>query len=540
MSIMFRQARRLDASRRFVKLFAILVLIVGFESSSAATTYKRPGQFSSPDPKRQKAGSTIMDPAFANAGKEAGLEIWRIEDFKPVRYPKSDYGKFYTGDSYIVLFTKINKNKQKSWDIHFWLGSETSQDEAGSAAILTVQLDEQLGGDPVEYREVQEHESQLFLSHFKNGVRYLPGGVQSGFHHVDRNAYEKRLFQVKGSRNIRVKQVSPSIASMNKGDCFILDVGSDIYVYVGQKAKRVEKLKAIGAASQIRDQDHAGKGKITIVDEFSPQSDFDNFFKALGEGSQATVPEESVGGDDQQFESNEERVVTLYRVSDASGSLKVTPVGQKPLVQSALDTNDCFILDTVDANIFVWVGKKCNAKEKGEAIKKAENYMTSKKYPKWTHIQRLVEGAETTPFTQYFKTWRAFGERSDRLVRSASNDVDADWEPRLFHAEIRTKGGKFRIEEVHNFEQKDLNEDDVMVLDNGLELFVWIGNGASPEEKEQSETLVEKYLKELGRDGVKAVTVAQGDEPESFKQVFPSWDAKLWDNVPHYRDLVQN
>lgn len=385
-----------------------------------------------------------------------------------------------------------------------------------------MQLDEQLGGDPVEYREVQEHESQLFLSHFKNGVRYLPGGVQSGFHHVDRNAYEKRLFQVKGSRNIRVKQVSPSIASMNKGDCFILDVGSDIYVYVGQKAKRVEKLKAIGAASQIRDQDHAGKGKITIVgecrfaqqpllitlkyglfaDEFSPQSDFDNFFKALGEGSQATVPEESVGGDDQQFESNEERVVTLYRVSDASGSLKVTPVGQKPLVQSALDTNDCFILDTVDANIFVWVGKKCNAKEKGEAIKKAENYMTSKKYPKWTHIQRLVEGAETTPFTQYFKTWRAFGERSDRLVRSASNDVDADWEPRLFHAEIRTKGGKFRIEEVHNFEQKDLNEDDVMVLDNGLELFVWIGNGASPEEKEQSETLVEVNCENYTDDGI--------------------------------------
>lgn len=69
-------------------------------------------------------------------------------------------------------------------------------------------LDEQLGGDPVQHREKQEHESQLFLSYFKSGVRYEAGGVASGFRHVDQNQVETRLFQVKGSRNIRVKEVS--------------------------------------------------------------------------------------------------------------------------------------------------------------------------------------------------------------------------------------------------------------------------------------------------------------------------------------------
>lgn len=62
-----------------------------------------------------------------------------------------------------------------------------------------------------------------------------------------------------------IVQVDPNISSMNKGDCFILDTGKIVYVYVGTGAKRIEKLKATAAANQIRDQDHAGKSRVVIV-----------------------------------------------------------------------------------------------------------------------------------------------------------------------------------------------------------------------------------------------------------------------------------
>lgn len=52
---------------------------------------------------------------------------------------------------------------------------------------------------------------------------------------------------------------------MNKGDCFILDAGKVIFVYMGSKSKKIERLKAIQAADQVRDQDHGGKSKIIIL-----------------------------------------------------------------------------------------------------------------------------------------------------------------------------------------------------------------------------------------------------------------------------------
>ena len=75
----------------------------------------------------------------------------------------------------------------------------------GAVAIKTVELDDSLNGLPVQHREVQGHESPLFLSYFKNGIKYLAGGVSTGFQHVvdPYENYAPRMFHCKGKRNER-------------------------------------------------------------------------------------------------------------------------------------------------------------------------------------------------------------------------------------------------------------------------------------------------------------------------------------------------
>jgi gelsolin len=51
----------------------------------------------------------MVDAAFLNAGQAVGVEVWRIEKLAPVKQDPSLCGKFYTGDSYIVLNTYESK-----------------------------------------------------------------------------------------------------------------------------------------------------------------------------------------------------------------------------------------------------------------------------------------------------------------------------------------------------------------------------------------------------------------------------------------------
>ncbi|XP_067086419.1 scinderin like a [Osmerus mordax] len=333
---------------------------------------------------------------FQTAGKEPGLQVWRVEkmDLKPV--PKQLHGNFFTGDAYIVLYT----TPAPSYNIHMWLGSDSSQDEMGAAAIFTTQLDDFLGGAPVQFREIQDNESLTFLGYFKSGVKYQKGGVASGFQHVVTNDMNvKRLLQVKGRRAIRATEVAMSWASFNQGDCFIIDLGKDIYQWCGSECNRFERLKAAQVAIDIRDNERNGRAKLQMIEEGDePQAVTD----ALG-----PKPNIPAGSSDDETDRGSKQG-SLYMISDAAGSLKSSLVAQvSPFKQGMLSPSECYILDNgMDSKIFVWKGPSASEAERKAAMKAADQFIKEKNYPRLTQIQVMPAGAETTLFKQFFSNWR--------------------------------------------------------------------------------------------------------------------------------------
>ncbi len=132
-----------------------------------------------------------------------------------------------------------------------------------------MELDQQLGGGPVQFREVQGNESSTFLSYFKSngGIEYLPGGVASGFRAVEPDVYPTRLLHLKGARTVRSTEVPLSLNSLNRSDVFVLDCGLTIYLLNGPEASKFEKCKGIEVVSRINSAERNGRANIVLLDD---------------------------------------------------------------------------------------------------------------------------------------------------------------------------------------------------------------------------------------------------------------------------------
>uniref|UniRef100_A0A669D126 Villin like n=1 Tax=Oreochromis niloticus TaxID=8128 RepID=A0A669D126_ORENI len=340
--------------------------------------------------------------AFKNVRRKPGLQIWTINKMQMDPVPPQAFGNFFEGDCYIVLY---NKGSRQSADIHYWVGRTSSQDEQGAAAIYVTQLDEYLGGSPVQYREVQGYESPRFRSYFKNGLIYKKGGVASGFNHVETNAYNVlRLLHVKGRKDVTATEVEVSWSSFNKGDIFLLDIGKAIVQWNGPQSNRREKLKAVLLAQDIRDRERGGRAQIGVVEGGDERSS-PELMKVLTTvlGPKPSQLKEATSDD--VPDSAQKNSVRLYHVYDNSGNLVIQEVAKQPLTQDLLKTSDCFILDNKGSSVMVWKGKKASKEERQGAMNRALSYIKAKKYPASTTVEVMAEGAESAIFKHLFKSW---------------------------------------------------------------------------------------------------------------------------------------
>ncbi|KNC71057.1 hypothetical protein SARC_16408, partial [Sphaeroforma arctica JP610] len=131
-------------------------------------------------------------------------------------------------------------------------------------AYKTVELDTVLGDVPVQYREVQDYESEEFLDLWKPAMIVMSGGADSGFEKVEPVDYQPRLLHIKGKRNkMRCQAVPVELDSLNDGDVFILDKGLEIFQWNGTSAGIFEKRRAMEVSEFLKQQRH-GKAEFQV------------------------------------------------------------------------------------------------------------------------------------------------------------------------------------------------------------------------------------------------------------------------------------
>ncbi|KAI3701709.1 hypothetical protein L6452_26981 [Arctium lappa] len=337
-----------------------------------------------------------LDPAFQGAGQKAGIEVWRIENFKPVPVPQSSYGNFFTGDSYVILKTNALKSGALRHDIHYWLGKDTSQDEAGTAALKTIELDAALGGRAVQYREVQGHETERFLSYFKPCIIPQDGGIASAFNHTEPEEHKIRMFICQGKHVVHVKEVPFARSSLNHDDIFILDTAHKLFQFNGSNSSIQERAKALEVLQHIKDTYHDGKCDIAAIEDGKLMSDaetgeFWGFFGGFAPLPRKTATDDAITTDALPSQ--------LFCVAKGQAE----HVDADPWTRELLDTNKCYLLDC-GVEIYVWLGRSTSLDERKAASGATEEYVRSKDRRK-SRIIRVIENFETVAFRSKFDSW---------------------------------------------------------------------------------------------------------------------------------------
>ncbi|KAK2720027.1 hypothetical protein QYM36_004066, partial [Artemia franciscana] len=135
--------------------------------------------------------------------------------------------------------------------------------------------------------------------------------------------------------------------------------------------------------------------------------------------------------------------------------------------------------------------------------------------------------------------WEAIGGKGEYASNKILADESPDFDPRLF--QCSNASGKFKAEEIIEFNQNDLVPDDVMVLDACTTIYVWIGAESNKTERERAMQMAQEYLKTdpSGRKDIPIVQIRQGQEPPTFTGFFGAWDDKMWEGQSGFEGVKQ-
>merc|ERR1719244_349516 len=192
---------------------------------------------------------------------------------------------------------------------------------------------------------------------------------------------------------------------------------------------------------------------------------------------------------------------------------------------SSLNTNDCFVLVTPD-EVIVWYGKGST----GDEREMAKTIALSKS----PDPEFMFEGQEKKNF------WEALGGKQPYFDEKVLKQDEEIYPPRLF--QLSNASGYITVEEIAEFDQDDLIEEDVMILDATHTIFAWFGVSSNRNEQQECVRIAKEYLESCPneRDGdTPIMLIKQGLDPPNFTGHFGSWDENKWNVEELYAQAAE-
>jgi len=325
--------------------------------------------------------------AWRNAGKNLGTTIYRINRHKLEKWPEEDYGKFFNGDSYVVLNTsKQAGSNDFRFDIHFWIGKYTSNHDYERAAFKAIELDILMDNKPILHREVQGEESNLLKSYF-DFFTIMKGNCDTSFRRCGPDAYKMRLFQIVGERKqISVFQIPFKRGNLNSEDVFVIDCGLRIFQFNGDTANKDEKFKATMYVNKIK-RERRGKPRLEILEEKTTSSSH-RFYKLLPDGTSK---------ENAELPSND---MEMCKVCDSAGTMDKEVLLSGSVERNLLNSDGVYLVNTAK-HLFIWIGKNALPHERKSCMGFAHKYLRDKPNP-FIPVTVLSEGQRSKEFDGAF------------------------------------------------------------------------------------------------------------------------------------------
>ncbi|MFH4980909.1 hypothetical protein AB6A40_007618 [Gnathostoma spinigerum] len=206
----------------------------------------------------------------------------------------------------------------------------------------------------------------------------------------------------------------------------------------------------------------------------------------------------------------------------ANGSAICTRTIQIDCMADQLNSAFCFILrapfkvaneDGENGRIYVWLGKRSNPNQHKLCEEIARDMINIGECEFPVHV--INEGEEDDMFWEYIGGKKKYDTNGDFVSYT-----------RLFRC-TNEKGYFVVSEKTVDFCQDDLNDDDIMIVDNGSLVFLWMGAHASEVELKLSYKAAQLYVAQMKMKQPdrprKLVLSIKGHESKRFTKCFHAW-----------------